>query len=218
MSGTIELFSARVCPFAHRTRLALAIKGIEFELTEIDFDAKPQRFLDISPYGKVPALVQDGDAVYESNVINQYLDEVYPQPALMPQDPLGRARARIWMEFLDSKFLGVYYDAIYNADRGKDEEFRDNVAEKLRFIESEGFAKLSSDGPYWLGSGISLIDLAYYPFFERLPAWTYYRDIDIPDDCSRLKTWNAAMREHPAVVEIANSPEYYIEGYKNYAA
>ena len=85
-------------------------------------------------------------------------------------------------------------------------------------MENDGMAKMSAGGPYWLGAEISLIDLAYYPFFERLPAWTYYRGIDIPVDCSRLTKWRAAMQEHPAVTEIANSPDYYIEGYKKYAA
>ena len=218
MTGTMELFSARVCPYAHRSRLALAVKGIEFDLIEIDLSDKPPRFLDVSPYGKVPALVQGGVAVYESNIINEYLDELYPEPALMPVDPLGRARARIWIDYIDSKFLDTYYDAIENKDRSKDDQFRTTIEEAFRFMENDGMAKMSAGGPYWLGAEISLIDLAYYPFFERLPAWTYYRGIDIPVDCSRLTKWRAAMQEPPAVTEIANSPDYYIEGYKKYAA
>jgi glutathione S-transferase len=218
MSDIIELFSARVCPYAHRARLALAVKGIDFELTEIDLSNKPQRFLDVSPYGKVPALTHAGVTIYESNIINQYLDDVYPGPSMMPSDPLVKARVRIWLDYMDNKFLDIYYDAIGNQDRAKDDEFRTKIEDGFRFMENDGMAVLSGDGPYWLGAEISLLDLAYYPFFERLPAWTHYRGIDIPDDCPRLQKWRTAMAEHPAVTEIANSPEYYIEGYKKYAA
>jgi glutathione S-transferase len=73
-SPDIELFSARVCPFAHRTRLALLEKGLDFALTEIDFKNKPQHFLEVSRYGKVPAIVHDGNEVYESAIINEYLE------------------------------------------------------------------------------------------------------------------------------------------------
>ena len=64
-NATIELFSARVCPYAHRTRLVLAEKGLDFELTEIDFKHKPERFLEISRYGKVPAIVHNGNEIYD---------------------------------------------------------------------------------------------------------------------------------------------------------
>jgi len=69
MSKTMELFSARVCPFAHRTRLVLAEKGAEFTLSGIDLKNKPQRFLDISCYGRVPVLVHQGHALVESTII-----------------------------------------------------------------------------------------------------------------------------------------------------
>ena len=92
-ANDIELFSARVCPYAHRTRLVLAEKGLDFELTEIDFENKPRRFLEISRYGKVPALVHAGNEIYESAIINEYLEEAFPEPALMPADP-GSAATR----------------------------------------------------------------------------------------------------------------------------
>ena len=82
MSEPIELFSARVCPYAHRTRLVLHEKSVDFTLA-------------ISAYGKVPALVQGDVEIYESAIINEYLEEKYPQPRLLPADPHRRALARI---------------------------------------------------------------------------------------------------------------------------
>ena len=217
MTDTLELFSAQVCPYAHRARLALAEKGVPFTLNEIDLANKSQRFLDISPYGKVPVLLHNGRTVYESAIVNEYLNDTFPTPALMPDDPFVRAQARIWIDYFDNQFLDLYYDALENQDRSKDAEYRDKIAVGFRFMDNDGMAKLSGDGPYWLGAEISLVDLAYYPFLERLPAWSYHRGIDIPEDCGRLKAWYDVMCARPSVREIANPPEYYIDRYKKYA-
>ena len=90
----VELFSYEACPYAQRTRMVLIEKGIEFELTEIDLYERPAWFREVSPYGKVPVLRHDGRVVYESAIINQYLDEVFPEPPLMPADPYGRAQVQ----------------------------------------------------------------------------------------------------------------------------
>ncbi len=213
----IELFSARVCPFAHRTRLALLEKGLDFALTEIDFKNKPQHFLEVSRYGKVPAIVHDGTEVYESAIINEYLEEVFPEPRLMPQDPGRRAFVRIWIDYCDDHFLDDLYAAIKNQDAGQHSELKAKVEAHLRTIETGGLGQSSGEGPYWLGPEVSLLDLAYYPFFERLPAWTHYRGLAIPDDCPRLRAWIAVMAERPSVKAIANTPDYYIARYENYA-
>lgn len=213
---SLELFSARVCPYAHRTRLVLAEKDVAFELTEIDFKNKPERFLAISRYGKVPAIVHDGNEIYESAIIDEYLEEVFPEPPLMPADPGLRAQLRIWIDYCDDHFLDDFYAAIRNQDAGRHAELKAKVDQHLRTIEG-GFAALCGEGPYWLGSEASLLDFAYYPFFERLPAWTHYRGIGIPDDCPRLSAWVAVMAERPSVKAIATPADYYIERYGNYA-
>ncbi len=213
----MELFSARVCPYAHRTRLVLLEKGLPFEDIEIDFKNKLPRFLAVSPYGRVPALVHDGVALYESAIIDEYLDEVFPQPAMMPKDPATRARVRIWIDYLDHQFLDTYYDLLKNRDPARHDALAAKAADGLRFIEREGIARLGGAGPYWLGSAPSLLDFAYYPFFERLPAWTHYRGLTLPDGCPRLRTWLGAMAERPSVLRIANDATYYIENYRGYA-
>jgi glutathione S-transferase len=214
--SAIELFSARVYPYAHRTRLVLAEKGLDFELTEIDFKSKPKRFLEISRYGKVPAIVHDGNEIYESAIINEYLEEVFPDPPLMPADPGLRAQVRIWIDFCDDHFLDDFYGAIRNQDASRHDELKAKVEGHLRIVEG-AFAHLSGAGPYWLGREVSLLDFAFYPFFERLPAWAHYRGLGIPDGCPRLRAWFAAMAERPSVRAIANTPEYYIKHYQNYA-
>ncbi len=95
----ITVYSAVVCPFAHRSRLVLLEKGIDFNLVEIDLQNKPADFTEISPYGKVPAIKHGNERVWESAIINEYLDEVFPQVPLLPQNPIEKAQARIWIDF-----------------------------------------------------------------------------------------------------------------------
>ncbi len=213
----MELFTARVCPYAHRSRLALLEKGLEFQHTEIDFKNKSVRFLEASPYGKVPALVHDGKTLYESLIINEYLDEVFPEPQLMPDDPVLKARVRIWNHYCDEYYTADQYALMKNRESERHAELLGKVHDRMRFVESEGFVKLSGAGPYWLGAEVSLIDLAWYPFFERLPAWTYYRGLTIPTDCPRLAAWVTAMSERASVTDIANDKDYYIASYEGYA-
>lgn len=214
----MELFTARVCPYAHRTRLALLEKGVPFEHIEEDLKNKSERFLKASPYGKVPALVHNGQTIYESLIINEYLDETFPEKPLMPADPVMRAKARIWIHYCDTYFTSDFYAVIQNKDRAKDAELKEKLNARLRVAEEEGFGALSGDGPYWLGSEVSLVDLAWFPFFERLPAWTHYRDFTIPSDCPRIAAWAEAMAGRASAREVANDAAYYIEGYARYAA
>ena len=212
----IELFSARVCPYAHRTRLALLEKGLEAELIEIDFKNKPKRFLEVSAYGKVPAIVHNGAEVYESAIINEYLEEVFPDPALMPKDPATRAQLRIWIDYCDDHYLDDFYGALRNQDRELDDALKEKVLAHLHRIEA-AMQRLSNEGPYWLGAQVSLLDCAYYPFFERFPVLAHYRGIKIPKDCKRLSKWCDTMAERATVKSIANDPDYYIGRYASYA-
>ena len=217
MSGNIELFSARVCPYAHRSRLVLIEKGIDFTLTEVDLSKKPERFLKVSAYGKVPALIHNDVEIYESAIINEYLEENFPEPPLFPKSSAQRAFARIWIDYCNNHFLNDCYALIKSQDRQKQLELETAIQKHFRFMEERALAKLSGDGPYWLGARPSLVDMAFYPHFERLPAWDHYRGLTIPPDCSRLIDWLSAMQERASVKSIVNTPEYYIERYKKYA-
>ncbi len=191
----VELFSFESCPYAQRTRMALIEKGVDFELTEIDLFNRPDWFKEVSPYGKVPVLRHAGEVIYESAIINQYLDEVFPEPPLMPGTPLGRARARIWMDYCETRFLTATHKLMSEADDPKRRAANlVKLDEVLRFIEYEGLRKLSG-GPFWLGADVSLVDLQFSPFFERFGTYEELAGASWPSDCPRLTEWFAAMRE-----------------------
>lgn len=213
----VKIYSAVVCPFAHRSRLVLQEKGIDFELIEIDLQNKPAGFTDISPYGKVPALVHGDRRVWESAVINEYLDEVFPNPSLLPNNPIGKAQARIWIDFANTRFVPAFSNLLRSSDIQQQEEAKKELYKHLEFIENEAFEKLSKDGPYWFGESISLVDFTFFPWFERWAALKKYRDFPLPAEFARLKQWKHALKERESVKAIANSKEFYIERYAKLA-
>jgi glutathione S-transferase len=213
----IKIYSAAGCPYAHRTRLALLEKGVDFTLTEIDLQNKPDWFKDISPYGKVPVIQHDSDRVWESTIINEYLDEVFPEPPLMPSNPGQRAIARIWIDFANTKFFTTLYKLLLTQEPEKQQEWAQELQNHLLFMEREGISKLSSKGSYWFGESLSLVDLAFYPWFERWSVLEHYRSFALPSECVRLRQWWEAMSKRESVESIKNTPEFYIEQYIKYA-
>jgi len=121
----LQIISANVCPFAQRTRMVLNEKSLDFELVEINLKDKPDWFLDVSPYGKVPVLRHNGRTIYESAVINEYLDESFPEHPLMPSDPASRALARIWIDYCNNQFCPLFYKVLLSQDKATQKELTD---------------------------------------------------------------------------------------------
>jgi glutathione S-transferase len=217
MTEKLEIYSATVCPFAQRTLIALKEKNIAYQLTEIDLDNRPDWFLKISPYGKVPLLKHQNNYIYESSIINEYIEEVFPTPALLAEDAVTKAHMRIWIAYCNSEFIPVFYKLLFTPEEEKHPELREALIKALYFIEHNGFGKFSDHGDYFFGSKLSLVDITYYPFFERFILNEYYRDIKIPDDCKRIRQWIPVMRERSSIKETANSSDFYIKKYAKFA-
>ena len=162
----IKLYSAKGCPFARRTRVVLHEKGIDFEAREVDFRTKSDEFLRASPTGKVPVVVVDGDSLYESNIVNQYLDEVYEEPKLMPGDPKARAYARIWIARADDDFYPQVFVSSMGRTRGFPEERISEAQEKLKATLSR--LEEGLEGHEYLADSFSLADIAHAGNFVRL--------------------------------------------------
>lgn len=214
---TIKLYSASVCPFAHRTRLTLLEKGLDFQLIEIDLNNKPDWFSEISPYGKVPVIKHDNNCIWESAIINEYIDEAFPDISLMPKTASDRAFARIWIDFANTKLVPVFYKMLLEQDPEKQTKWKNQFREHLNFMETEGMRKLSENGDYWLGDHLSLVDLTFYPWFERFCILEHYRSVFLPQTCSFLQHWWRTMSERDSVQNIKNASEFYIAQYQKYA-
>ncbi len=162
----IKLYSAKGCPFARRTRLVLHEKGIDFEASEVDFRNKSEEFLRASPTGKVPVVVMGDDSLYESNIVNQFLDEVYEEPRLMPEDPRARAHARIWMARADEGFYPQVFVSSMGRERGFPEEKISEALEELKVTLSR--LEEGLEGSEYLAGPFSLADVAHAGNFVRL--------------------------------------------------
>lgn len=209
--SSIELFSNPVCPYAQRSHLVLLEKGIPFKVTEIDLDDPPASFRKVSPYGSVPALRHGDVTVCESGIINEYLDEAFPEPALMPRAPAARARARFWIDFCNTRLAPYFYKLLAEQDTGKRPQRADTLRRALRYAEEQGLNGFQ--GNYWLGSDPTLVDFAFYPFFERLHVLHHFRGFSIPKECRRLTGWFASMRARDSVCQLARDSDFYTEAY-----
>jgi glutathione S-transferase len=150
------LYTAERCPYAARARIALAEKGIAYDAVEIDLDDRPAWLYEKNPLGRVPVYEEDeGLVLPESEVIMEYLEDRYPEPALWPADPAERALGRLWLERFDDR-LG---DAYYAARRG---DGREELDERLVDLEH------TLEGQPWLsGREYGLADIGYVPWILR---------------------------------------------------
>lgn len=157
-----QLISFVICPYVQRSVITLKEKQVPFEITYIDLDHPPEWFPAISPMGQVPVLRVDRDRVlFESAVINEYLDETNPPP-LHPQDPWRRAHNRAWIEF-GSNLIGRQYQMLVAPDESSFTLERDGLLADLRYVERQ-----LDEGPFFNGAAFSLVDTAYAPLFMRL--------------------------------------------------
>ncbi len=212
----VKFYYNDVCPFAYRVRLALAEKGIEHEAVIIDLENIPPWYYDISPTAKVPLLQWGTDVIWESTVINEFIEDNWPENPLLPQDPVARAQARIWIEYCNSNFQPNCCGLVFELDESKHEPIKTALNESLDFIE-ESFSKKSlqgDKGPYWLGETLSLVDLTFYPFFEHACVLSYYRGFELADKYQHIHQWLTSMQNRLSVQQNCQSPEFYIEAYK----
>jgi glutathione S-transferase len=186
----VKLYNTQRCPYARRTRIVLHEKGVEFETYEVDLENKSEEFLKASPTGKVPVIVVDGDSIYESNVVNQYLDEVTDGPRLMPEDPKRRAYARIWMAFADTDFFPPLFVASVGRERGFSEERISEAFEKLK-AALEKLEERLKDRDY-LADEFSLADVAHAGNFVRLRELEDKSEVSL-DEYPNVEAWMARL-------------------------
>jgi len=155
-------------------------------LIECDLANKPKDLLELNPYGKVPVLVDGDGVVYESAIINEYLEEKYPQVRLMPVDPLSRARARIWIDFCNTRLQAAAGNIAHNHEV---EKSRERVRGYLETLDREMRDKEYIAGEY------SLADITYIPFFCRLQRYQSTIGNDLPN----LKAWMLRLLDRPVV-------------------
>ena len=203
----MKLYTAAVCPFAHRCRLMLAWKGLSAERIEIDLAQMPDWYRSISPNQKVPLLEHEGERIWESAIINEYLQEAFLDDSLL-SSALEKARARLVIERIGSQFIPLFYKVLR-------EPGEESVAAMRQAVLAFS-GDMAETGPFWLGERASLADLAVYPWLERWGVLEHYRGLEV-EWPERALRWREAMASHAAVLAEARPTEFYVPGYARYA-
>jgi glutathione S-transferase len=171
--------------------IVLRAKKVDFEVTYIDLRDKPDWFLEISPHGKVPVLVVDGDPLFESNAIAEYLDEVV-EPRLHPEDPKKRARNRAWTDFVPD-FSKALSAITYAKSKEKMEEAVEAAPKRLERVENAIATERGNDGPYFNGTDICLVDASYAPFLQRFAIMEDLLRTGLLKDYPLIQAWSDAL-------------------------
>ncbi len=215
-SVKLQLISFKLCPFVQRTVIALREKGVDYDITYIDLAARPAWFKAISPLGKVPVLRVGAATIFESAVINEYLDEVYA-PRLHPADPLQRAHNRAWIEFA-SVLTQNQYQLCLADTTASFAAARERVDAGLDQLERQ-----LSAGPYFNGADFALVDASLAPVLMRFAVMERDVDLDLYATRPRLATYRSAVLARPSVVDSV-VPEFaelfmeYFQGQGGYVA
>jgi glutathione S-transferase len=180
----ITLYDADRCPYCARTRIALAEKGVEHETVQIDLDDRPSWIYEKNPLGRVPVLEDDAFVLPESVVINEYLEERYPEPPLWPADAAERAFGRLLVFRFDQ--LSKPYYALRREQEGARERLDAELAKLNAVLDAQ---------PYLSGREYGLADIAYVPWIVRARD---RMDVELRS-FGALDGWLERLSERPAI-------------------
>jgi len=166
------LYDSPDCPYGMKVRIVLAEKELEYDVVAVDLKAGQQKqaeFLKLNPFGRVPVLIDDETLVYDSTIINEYLNDEYPAPALLPEGSAERARARLLEDYADVAFtlpaLAIERELekpSEERDQGKLTTAQDVLRKGLAMLERE------LAGKQYLADDFGLADIAFGPSVLQL--------------------------------------------------
>jgi glutathione S-transferase len=198
----IKLYDFKSSPNCQRVKVVLAEKNLPYEIVPIDLRKQEQKtpeYLKLNPYGKVPVLIDDGTVLYESCIINEYLNEKYPNPPLMPADLGKRAKARILTDYGLAHLDGPYQKLRMETTKDPKEQnpqvidaAKSDLRKLLQHLEKE-----IDDQPYLVGD-FSLVDAALLPRFTRLEGFGVLPDPSLP----KLGKYLQRMKDRPSVKAV----------------
>jgi glutathione S-transferase len=200
----IKLYSYGPSSHSRKVRAALIEKGLEFERVIVDLSKREQKnseYLKIHPFGTVPALDDEGFIVYDSTIINEYLEDEYPYPALMPKDSEGRARARLMEDLRDNHFNPAAGQL--NRELRKPEGDRDQqLIEQARAKINDCFDRLEHElqGREYLAGEFSLADIAFYPNIDTLDRI----QVQVDPKYKNVLSWIARLKGRPSFAASAS--------------
>ena len=178
--SVMTLFSRPTDIHSHRTRLVLAEKNINIEISNVMGPDLPEDLMDLNPYHTVPTLVDRDLTLYDSRVIIEYLDERFPHPPLMPVDPVTRAQFRLALFRIEMDWYSIAQEAETSVDGKLGTKARKMLRESI--LQS---MELFGARPYFLSEDFSLVDCTIAPLLWRLPVY----GIDLGKDAEPIEEY-----------------------------
>lgn len=205
-----------LCPFVQRSVITLLEKKIDYDITYIDLEKPPKWFLDITPSAKVPILKHNGGILFESSVINEYLDEII-SPSMHPTDSLEKAINRSWIHFSSDLIEIQILLSIANTE----DDFKKYL--QLLIQDLKNLEKHTLKKPFFNGNHFSLIDAAIAPFFLRLRLMESRSHLGFLKNLPNLQSWSKALIARPSVINSARNDfnlkfHNYIKTHSKYAS
>jgi stringent starvation protein A len=193
----MTLYSGTTDPYSHRCRIVLFEKGMDFQVIDVDLANKPEDLAVINPHNTVPVLVERELVLEQANIINEYIDERFPHPQLMPADPVMRARARLFLHNFEEQLFSHINDLESDNQRAA-EKARTTIRDNLTQI-----VPLFSKQEYILGDDFSMLDVAIAPLLWRLGHY----GIELPKQAAPLLKYAERIFSRPAYIEAMTPSE-----------
>jgi glutathione S-transferase len=181
-----------------KTRIALLEKGLQWETTWLDLakgEQKKPEYLKINPVGKVPALIDDGVVVHDSTIINEYLEDKFPAPPLLPRDPATRARARSFEDYADAYLAPSLFKILMNLRKPEAEREQEKIKEGEREVRDHfAFLDRELNGRQYFAGTLSLGDISFVPPLANYERAGYTIGPEFPN----LHAWWERMKSRPS--------------------
>lgn len=193
----MTLYSGSTDPYSHRCRIVLFEKDMDFEIIDVDMHNKPEEIASISPSGKMPVLVERDLILTESNIINEYIDERFPHPQLMPPDPVMRARARLVLFNFEHDLFTHVNTLEHSLGKGSDKarlEIRDSVSQLTPILTKQ---------KYLMNDEFSMLDVAIAPLLWRLEHY----GIELPKVAAPVLKYRERLFSRPAFISALTPTE-----------
>ena len=193
----MTLYSGSTDPYSHRCRIVLFEKDMDFEIIDVDMHNKPEEIASISPSGKMPVLVERDLVLTESNIINEYIDERFPHPQLMPPDPVMRARARLVLFNFEHDLFTHVNTLEHSLGKASDkarQEIRDSLSQLTPILTKQ---------KYLMNDEFSMLDVAIAPLLWRLEHY----GIELPKVAAPVLKYRERLFSRPAFINALTPTE-----------
>lgn len=197
----IKLYDFLPCPFGQKVRIVLAEKSLNYDLVSVDISHGEHRrpeFLRLNPFGKVPVLVDEDTVVYDSTIINEYLDDEYPDPPILPRIEFSslRARARLFEDFADTSFTPQVGQLMTEMVKGEGERDQSRVQRLHQTIDRVlDYVNRELQGQHFLAGEFSVADIGFLPRLVVLGEL----GIDATGSRSNVDAWLKRMLDRPSI-------------------